>query len=65
VEAPEIITADSLEWYDTTNQLTGDGTNTWSYDLNGNRTNTGYQTGIGSRCRRQHDQKDKGTNQET
>jgi RHS repeat-associated protein len=31
--------------YDDLGQLTGDGTNTNSYDPNGNRTNTGYQTG--------------------
>jgi RHS repeat-associated protein len=30
--------------YDATNQLLGDGTTTHSYDLNGNRTNTGYST---------------------
>jgi hypothetical protein len=31
--------------YDVTNQLTSDGTNNWSYDKNGNRNMTGYQTG--------------------
>src|SRR5262249_1535530 len=31
--------------YDATNELTSDGTNSYSYDLNGNRTMTGYQTG--------------------
>jgi YD repeat-containing protein len=35
--------------YDSTNQLLGDGTNTWSYDANGNRTNTGYVTGTDNR----------------
>jgi RHS repeat-associated protein len=30
--------------YDATNQLTGDGTSTHTYDLNGNRTDTGYST---------------------
>ena len=35
--------------YDATNQLLGDGTSTYSYDLNGNRTNTGYQTGPDNR----------------
>jgi YD repeat-containing protein len=35
--------------YDDTNQLTGDGSNSYSYDLNGNRTMTGYQTGTGNR----------------
>jgi RHS repeat-associated protein len=34
--------------YDNTNQLTGDGTNSWSYDANGNRTNSGYVTGTGN-----------------
>ena len=31
--------------YDNTNQLTADSTNTYTYDANGNRTNTGYTTG--------------------
>jgi RHS repeat-associated protein len=31
--------------YDKTGQLTADGTGVYSYDLNGNRTNPGYQTG--------------------
>jgi RHS repeat-associated protein len=31
--------------YDAVNQLTNDGTTAFSYDLNGNRTMTGYQTG--------------------
>lgn len=35
--------------YDTTNQLTGDGQTAYSYDDNGNRTMTGYQTGDGNR----------------
>jgi RHS repeat-associated protein len=30
--------------YDVTNQLTGDGTNTFTFDGAGNRTNTGYST---------------------
>jgi RHS repeat-associated protein len=34
--------------YDTTNQLTGDGTNTYRYDLNGNRTSAGSQPGPGN-----------------
>jgi len=34
--------------YDTTNQLTGDGTNTFTYDGAGNRTNTGYSTNAGN-----------------
>ncbi len=35
--------------YDDTDQLLSDGTNSWSFDLAGNRTNTGYQTGAGNR----------------
>jgi RHS repeat-associated protein len=35
--------------YDDSDQLTGDGASTWSYDLNGNRTNTGYNTDTGNR----------------
>jgi RHS repeat-associated protein len=35
--------------YGSTNQLTNDGTTTYSYDLNGNRTMTGYQTGTDNR----------------
>jgi RHS repeat-associated protein len=35
--------------YDSTNQLTNDGTKAYSYDANGNRTMTGYQTGAGNR----------------
>jgi RHS repeat-associated protein len=35
--------------YDSTSQLTNDGTTGYSYDLNGNRTMTGYQTGTGNR----------------
>lgn len=35
--------------YDVTNQLTQDGTTTYTYDLNGNRTMAGYQTGTGNR----------------
>ncbi len=35
--------------YDTTHQLTEDGTATYSYDANGNRTNAGYATGTGNR----------------
>jgi RHS repeat-associated protein len=34
--------------YDAANELTNDGTNTYSYDLNGNRTMTGYTTGPGN-----------------
>jgi RHS repeat-associated protein len=34
--------------YDTINQLTGDGTRSYTYDLNGNRTLSGYQTGTGN-----------------
>jgi len=34
--------------YDDTNQLTGDGTNNYSYDANGNRTGGGYTTGTGN-----------------
>jgi RHS repeat-associated protein len=34
--------------YDVTNQLTGDGTNTFTFDGAGNRTNTGYSTGTGN-----------------
>jgi YD repeat-containing protein len=63
--------------YDDTNQLTGDGSNSYSYDLNGNRTMTGYQTGTGNRLTNDgtwtytYDdegsttKKSKGTNQET
>jgi YD repeat-containing protein len=35
--------------YDTTHQLTNDGSTAFSYDLNGNRTMAGYQTGTGNR----------------
>src|SRR5207253_627754 len=35
--------------YDATNQLTGADTTTFSYDLNGNRTMAGYQTGAANR----------------
>src|SRR5262249_12825644 len=35
--------------YDVTNQLTADGTHTFSYDANGNRTAAGYRTGAGNR----------------
>ncbi len=35
--------------YDVTNELTNDGTNAYTYDLNGNRTMSGYQTGADSR----------------
>jgi RHS repeat-associated protein len=35
--------------YDDTNQLTNDGTNAYTYDLNGNRTLPNYQTGAGNR----------------
>jgi RHS repeat-associated protein len=35
--------------YDDTDQLTADGTNTFTYDANGNRTNGSYTTGIGNR----------------
>jgi RHS repeat-associated protein len=35
--------------YDATNQLSGDGTATFSYDPNGNRTMAGYQTGGNNR----------------
>jgi len=34
--------------YDAANELTNDGTNAYSYDLNGNRTMTGYSTGAGN-----------------
>ena len=34
--------------YDTTSQLTNDGSNGYSYDANGNRTMTGYTTGTGN-----------------
>ena len=34
--------------YDVTNQLTSDGVASYSYDLNGNRTMTGYSTGTGN-----------------
>lgn len=34
--------------YDATNQLLGDGTETFSFDLNGNRTMSGYTTGTGN-----------------
>ncbi len=35
--------------YDLTSQLTQDGTTTFGYDANGNRTNTGYATAAGNR----------------
>jgi RHS repeat-associated protein len=35
--------------YDADGQLLGDGASTFSYDKNGNRTMTGYQTGTGNR----------------
>src|SRR5262249_16826773 len=35
--------------YNTKHQLTNDSATTYSYDLNGNRTMTGYQTGSGNR----------------
>ena len=35
--------------YDATDQLTHDGTATYSYDANGNRTMAGYATGPGNR----------------
>jgi RHS repeat-associated protein len=35
--------------YDATDQLLSDGTHTYSYDLNGNRTMSGYQTGTDNR----------------
>src|SRR5262245_54560492 len=35
--------------YDGSNQLTSDGTTTYSYDGNGNRTLAGYQTGTDNR----------------
>jgi RHS repeat-associated protein len=35
--------------YDSTSQLTNDGTTTYTYDANGNRTMTGYQTGSDNR----------------
>jgi hypothetical protein len=34
--------------YNATDQLLGDGTHTYSYDANGNRTMAGYQTGTGN-----------------
>src|SRR5262249_42997262 len=42
-------TAKATYTYDLTDQLTGDGSNNYSYDANGNRTMTGYQTGTGNR----------------
>jgi RHS repeat-associated protein len=41
-------TPDVTYTYDATDQLLGDGTHTYSYDSNGNRTMTGYQTGTGN-----------------
>jgi RHS repeat-associated protein len=41
-------TPDATYTYDLTDQLTGDGTKTYSYDANGNRTMAGYQTGTGN-----------------
>jgi RHS repeat-associated protein len=41
-------TPDATYTYDATDQLTGDGTHTYSYDANGNRTMAGYQTGTGN-----------------
>ena len=35
--------------YDAVDQVTSDGTNNYSFDLNGNRTMAGYQTGAGNR----------------
>jgi len=35
--------------YDTTGQVTDDGTNSYTYDDNGNRTMTGYTTGVANR----------------
>jgi RHS repeat-associated protein len=35
--------------YDSTSQLTNDSTTTYTYDLNGNRTMAGYQTGTANR----------------
>src|SRR5262249_62262811 len=35
--------------YDDADQLTGDGTSTWTFDANGNRTNSGYTTTTGNR----------------
>src|SRR5204863_5693677 len=35
--------------YDAANQLTGDGSSAYSYDLAGNRTMSGYTTGTGNR----------------
>jgi RHS repeat-associated protein len=63
--------------YDATSQLTGDGTNNYSFDANGNRTMAGYQTGSDNRMSNDgtytytYDaagnliQKSKGTGQET
>src|SRR5262249_17219010 len=34
--------------YDSANQLTNDGTNSFSFDLNGNRNSSGYTTGTGN-----------------
>jgi RHS repeat-associated protein len=34
--------------YDAVNEVTGDGTRSYSYDLNGNRNSTGYSTGTGN-----------------
>src|SRR5206468_1005323 len=35
--------------YDVTSQLLSDGTTSYSFDLNGNRTMSGYTTGAGNR----------------
>jgi RHS repeat-associated protein len=63
--------------YDAANQVLGDGTTTYSYDANGNRTMAGYQTGTNNQVTNDgaftytYDaagnmtQKSKGTNQET
>jgi len=34
--------------YDPTGQLLGDGTNSYTFDANGNRNNTGYSTNTGN-----------------
>jgi RHS repeat-associated protein len=42
-------TPDATYTYDLMNQLTADGSNSYSYDANGNRTMARYQTGTGNR----------------
>src|SRR5262249_19030352 len=40
---------DEVSLYDSTNQVTNDSATTYTYDLNGNRTMSGYSTGTGNR----------------